>query len=58
MMSEIHTFTGKGKPYQQEAELFRRVLDLVHEYDGMVSIASVLGVLELVKDQIKEDAQQ
>jgi len=56
-MSEIHTFKGKGKPYQQEAELFQRVLDLVHEYDGMVSVAAVLGMLELVKDKIKLDAQ-
>ena len=58
MMSEIVKFSGSGNPYRHESELVVKLLDVIYEYNGMMSTVSVIGVLELVKDQIKLDAQQ
>lgn len=39
--------------YPQLGELQARIEALIHEYDGEIALASVLGVLDLVKDSLK-----
>jgi len=36
-------------------ELFERLLNLIHEYDGKISVAAVLGILDILKDDLLED---
>jgi hypothetical protein len=43
---------GKEIKYTKEQELYRRIHDLIHEYDGELSLVAVLGVLELAKDHV------
>ena len=45
-----------GKHYALEAEIAARVKALVMEYEGRVSVVSVLGILELTKLEIARDA--
>lgn len=40
--------------YPKQDELFSRILDLIAEYNDEMPFASVLGILELVKDEVKE----
>lgn len=54
-MGEIKKFNnngGRGFPVNEEIE--QRIIDLIYEYDGDVSLVTILGVLDLVKDQIKD----
>ena len=44
----------KDKEYPKEQELYDRLVSLAHEYDGELSIVSVVGILDLVKDEVKE----
>lgn len=41
----------------QENLLFRGLMDTVYDYAGKVTLTSALGVLELVKLALIEDAQ-
>tara|TARA_R110000765_G_scaffold408810_1_gene506731 strand:+ start:329 stop:574 length:246 start_codon:yes stop_codon:yes gene_type:complete len=43
---------AKAVDYPVEQELFNRVLKLVHEYDGDISFASCIGVLDLAKNEL------
>lgn len=40
------------KTYQVEQELHDKLLAVVREYDGQVSLVSVLGILEVLKSTI------
>ena len=40
--------------YPVEGELSSRIINLIHEYDNELSLVSVLGILDIVKDDIKE----
>ncbi|RNW28978.1 hypothetical protein [Citrobacter werkmanii] len=40
---------GKEKKYPITQELFDRLSDVVHEYDGDISLCEALGTLELLK---------
>lgn len=40
--------------FSKEQELYSRIQELIHEYDGEVSLVAVLGVLDLAKDHVKE----
>lgn len=44
------------KRYSKEAELSDRIVNLIHEYDGELSLVAVIGILDVVKDEIKEDS--
>jgi len=44
----------KHVDYPEQSEMFDRILKIVHEYE--MSLAEALGVLELVKDDIKESS--
>jgi len=39
--------------FSKEQELCGRLQDLIHEYDGELSLVAVIGVLDLVKDHVK-----
>jgi hypothetical protein len=41
------------KQFKREQELYSRIISLIHEYDGELSVVSVLGILELSKDHVK-----
>lgn len=56
-MSDNIVKGGFNKKFTAEGELFQDLLEKIHELDGEISLVSVLGVLELVKDQIKKDCQ-
>lgn len=52
-MTEIVSFPKeKVVSYPQEQELLNRMLGVIYEYAGDISLASVLGVLELTKDEL------
>ncbi|EAO5937160.1 hypothetical protein CGN74_11035 [Salmonella enterica] len=40
---------GKEKKFPITQELFDRISDVVHEYDGYISLCDALGTLELLK---------
>ncbi len=44
----------KAVDYPKEGELHSRIMDLIKEYVGEISTVSVLGVLDLAKDEVKE----
>ncbi|MDN0019605.1 hypothetical protein QVM86_10590 [Providencia stuartii] len=37
------------KKFQANGELSKRMLELIHEYDGEISLAEAIGVIEIVK---------
>ena len=50
----IEQFTG-GVAFPLHKQMHNRIIDTIFEFDGRVSLTSVLGVLELVKvDLIRE----
>lgn len=56
-MSDNIVKGGFNKKFTAEGELFQELVERIHERDGEMSLVSVLGVLELVKDQIKKDCE-
>ena len=46
------------KKFSKEQELYSRLQDLIHEYDGELSLVAVIGVLELAKDHVKACANE
>lgn len=56
-MSDNIVKGGFNKKFTAEGELFQELIEKIHERDGEISLVSVLGVLELVKDQIKKDCE-
>ena len=46
---------GVGKKFPVEQELFEKILDCIHEYDGDVSLVEVVGILDLAKDHVKNE---
>lgn len=49
---------GKEKKFPITQELFDRLKEVVHEYDGDISLCEALGTLELLKAGLIEDAKQ
>lgn len=37
------------KKFQANGELSNRMIELIHEYDGEISLAEAIGVIEIVK---------
>lgn len=57
MSNVIHLATAQAPVIGSTAghdELFDAILNAIYRYSGM-SLASSLGILELVKDQLKEE---
>jgi len=46
----------ENRPFAKEAELSDRIISLIHEYDNELSLVSVIGILDVVKDEIKDDS--
>jgi hypothetical protein len=46
-----------SKIYAQEAELADRIKALIYEYVDQISLVAALGVLEVVKIDIHQDAK-
>ena len=44
------------RPYPKESELSKRLDKLIHEYDGELSIVSVIGVLDMLKFELINDS--
>lgn len=49
---------GKEKKYPMTAELIGRLGDVIHEYDGEISLCEAIGVLELLKQSLIDDAKK
>ena len=56
-MSNV-TELNKQKVFTKEQELYSRLQDLIHEYDGEISLVAVIGVLDLLKDYVKACANE
>ena len=46
---------NKEKIFSKEAELSKRIGDLISEYDGELSLVSVMGILDLKKIELYVD---
>jgi hypothetical protein len=47
---------NKEKVFSKEGELMNRISSLISEYDGELSLVSVLGILDLKKIELFVDA--
>jgi len=43
---------NKEKTFSKEGELSKRIGDLISEYDGELSLVSVMGILDLKKIEL------
>ena len=48
MTNNVEKFTG-NKYYSQEQYLLNKMTDIIEEYDGAISNATLLGVMEILK---------
>ena len=55
-MNQSINFPGQIR-YGKEQEIYSRLQDLIHEYDGEVSLVAVIGILELIKNNIQESSK-
>lgn len=46
---------NKPKVFAREGELYSRLVEVIDDYAGEISLVSAVGVLELVKDYVKGD---
>jgi len=44
--------------YKKEQDLFTDIIDTINEYKGEISLVSALGILDLVKDELKVQAKK
>ena len=42
------------KRFPQQQELLDRIIALIYEYSGEISAATAIGLLDLAKDEIKD----
>ncbi|MDM3071450.1 hypothetical protein [Citrobacter sp. Cf224] len=49
---------GKEKKFPITQELFDRLSDVVHEYDGDISLCEALGTLELLKSVLISEGSE
>ena len=55
MTDKIHMFSTKGKTALEiYGELHDKIEDVIYDYDGVVPVAVVVGVLEMVKIELME----
>jgi hypothetical protein len=55
MLDNVVSLRG-GQHFALEAEIADRVKSLIMEYEGRISLVSALGILELVKLELKDAA--
>lgn len=47
-----------GKPAEViSEEIFQRMLKLIYEYEGIVAVTIVIGVMEIAKEKLIRDAR-
>lgn len=51
------TSLNKEKKFNKEGELFKRIENLIREYDGEISLVSALGILELHKHKLIREGE-
>lgn len=44
---------NKTKVFAREGELYNRIVEIIDDYAGELSLVAVLGVLDLAKDYVK-----
>lgn len=44
--------------YEKEQELFKEILFTIDGFKGQISLVSVLGILDLAKDELKIQAKK
>jgi len=54
--SEVVSNLGKPKRYPVNGELCGRLSEIIEEYEGRVSTAEVIGLLEMLKISIYNEA--
>lgn len=47
----------KERTFPVSGELIERLGEIIHEYDGELSLCEVLGVLEVLKSSLIDDAK-
>lgn len=53
-MSEVVKFKGNGvRDFPKHQELYTRMVSLVYEYEQEISTAAAIGIIDLVKDEVK-----
>lgn len=48
---------GVKKTFPVSAEIIERLSAVIHEYDGEVSLCEAIGILEILKMSLIEDAK-
>ena len=56
-MFDFKVFSGGSPPQDIAAELSARIKDIVYEYDGKMPLATAIGVLDIVKQEILDEAE-
>jgi hypothetical protein len=46
-----------GHPFAKNGELIERLGDIIDEYVGQISLAEVIGILDILKDELLESAR-
>ncbi|EPQ3347116.1 hypothetical protein P7U51_004451 [Citrobacter freundii] len=49
---------GKEKKFPITQELFNKLSDVVHEYDGDISLCEALGTLEILKSVLISEGEE
>ena len=56
-MGDIKKFIyDREREFPVNEEILQRITKLIYEYEGEVPMVSILGILDLVKDEIKDSA--
>lgn len=48
---------GKEKKFPVSAEIVTRLSEVIHEYDGEISLCEAIGILELLKLSLIDDSK-
>jgi len=56
MTDKITHLVQKDK-FQKEEDCFKEIINTINTYQGQISLVSVLGVLDIVADEIKLQAK-
>ncbi len=49
---------GKEKKFPITQELYERLENVIHDYDGEISLCEAIGTLELLKQSLIEGAKE
>ena len=48
---------SKEKKFPVSGEIIKRLSDVIHEYDGEISLCEAIGILELLKLSLIDDSK-